>query len=318
MRGWCPVVWLVGLSPYYWGSIPPASTKAKKFKFLIPKFCKLKTEKYPLPSREKSSHKGQNGKVLIIGGNRYYHGAPILAALGAERSGVDLVYLMIPELHKGVARGYSLNFIVHPLKNDHLNTKDMRNVAKLMSEVDVICIGNGIGQKDKTREAILQIIEKSKIPVVLDADGLFPHVLGVRRNCELVLTPHEKEFTQMFNCKPSKEKVGEMAHKYRVHILLTGETDLIAVSSCKENREQGVENSEVIENKTGCPQMTVGGTGDALSGIVTGFMAQGLAPREAMISAAYYWGKCGEVLSQKKSCFTAQEMLEEFVMKEES
>ena len=257
--------------------------------------------KYVLPSRENSSHKGQNGKVLIIGGNRYYHGAPILAALGAERSGVDLVYLMIPELHKGVARGYSLNFIVHPLKNDHLNTKDMRNVAKLMSEVDVICIGNGIGQKDKTREAILQIIEKSKIPVVLDADGLFPHVLGVRRNCELVLTPHEKEFTQMFNCKPSKEKVGEMALKHKVYILLTGEVDVIASPDGK-----------VLENKTGVPQMTVGGTGDVLSGIVTGFIAQGLAPREAMVSAAYYWGKCGEILAQKRSCFTAQDMLDGF------
>lgn len=257
--------------------------------------------KYSLPVRKKDSHKGQNGRVLIIGGNRFYHGAPILAALGAERTGVDLIYLMVPELHKIPARTFSLNFIVHPLKNDHLNTKDLRNVAKLISEADAILIGNGIGQKDKTKEAILQIIEKSKVPVVLDADGLFPKVLEAKRKCELILTPHEKEFSRIFKCKTSKEKVGEMAQMHGVSILLTGEIDIISGSK-----------GDVLENRTGVPQMTAGGTGDALSGIIVGFIAQGLYPVDALISASHYWGKCGEKLAEKRVCFTAEEMLTVF------
>ena len=257
--------------------------------------------KFLLPVREDGTHKGQNGKVLVIGGNRYYHGAPILAALGVERAGVDLIYLMVPEVHKVPARMSSFNFIVHSLKNDHLNTKDLRNVSKLLREVDVVLVGNGIGQKEQTKAAVVHILEKARGPVVLDAEGLFPEVLEAKRSSELILMPHVKEFTRLFRCSASRNNVVKMARQYGVSMLLSGAVDLIVDSE-----------GTMVENKTGVSQMTVGGTGDVLSGIVAGFVARGLASREALISAAYYWGRCGEVLAKKRFSFTAQEMLEVF------
>ena len=80
--------------------------------------------------RQNDSHKGQNGKVLIIGGSSLFHGAPILCALGAENSGVDLIFPFIPSCHAEAAKSHSLNFILRTFEKDHLTSKDIKHILK--------------------------------------------------------------------------------------------------------------------------------------------------------------------------------------------
>ena len=107
------------------------------------------------------------------------------------------------------------------------------------------------------------------------------------------------EFQRIFGCKGNSENVAKMAKRNGVTILRKGPVDIIADS-----------NEQVHENETGTPHMSVGGTGDALAGIVSGFLAQGLTSFEACQSAAYFLGKCGEDLATSRHSFSASDMLQ--------
>ena len=96
-----------------------------------------------LPTRSKTSHKGDNGKVLVIGGNEIFHGAPIMAALCAEKSGVDLVYVVVPINQQNLARHFSLNLIVDTFSGKHLRPRDVEKIISWSKKADVMVIGNG-------------------------------------------------------------------------------------------------------------------------------------------------------------------------------
>jgi len=256
-----------------------------------------------LPSRKNNSHKGENGKVLMIGGNEVFHGAPILASLGAEKSGVDLIFLMLPKKHVLPATVTSQNIIVRTFVGDHFTEEDIGSIDFCPHEPNVLLIGNGLGKKQKTKQAVLKLLSEMKIPVVLDADALIPEILDIKMISSWIITPHDGEFERIFGLDATAKNVQKMAKKYSLMILKKGAVDFIAGPD-----------GNFTENKTGTPHMSVGGTGDALAGIVSGFLAQGLSPFEACESAAFLWGKCGEELAKKRFSFSAREMLERFPM----
>ncbi|MBI5422200.1 bifunctional ADP-dependent NAD(P)H-hydrate dehydratase/NAD(P)H-hydrate epimerase, partial [Candidatus Peregrinibacteria bacterium] len=137
--------------------------------------------------RDPNSHKGQNGKVMVIAGSELYYGAPILCALGAEASGADLIYPYLPEAQAEAAKTYSLNFLIHTFKMGHLTLKDVKPILELSQKMDVVVIGPGLGRESATAEAIKELLAKLEKPTVVDADALlFTNHLPKT----VVLTPH--------------------------------------------------------------------------------------------------------------------------------
>ncbi len=257
---------------------------------------------FPLPIRDPNSRKGQNGRVLVIGGNEHFVGAPILAARGAERSGTDLIYLSLPEKNEMFLQGTSFNFILYPLKGNNFREEDIERSLELSQKVNTVLIGNGIGKLNASKKALLEFLGKvQSAHVVIDADGLIPEILSVENKSDWILTPHAGEFKRVFNLEATEENIKSMAAKHKCTIIVTGPKDFIADK-----------NGNFYVNTTGTPQMTIGGTGDALAGIISGFVSQNMTPFQAVKSAAYWWGKCGEHLAAERFGFSTQEMLEAF------
>ena len=248
-----------------------------------------------MDNRKPDSHKGQNGRVMVIGGNPLYHGAPILCALGAEYSGADLVYPFIPLCHAQTARNYSLNFIIHTFHKDHLTMKDVKRLLEFSGKTDIVVMGPGLGKEPNTVKAIKTFLSESDKPVVLDADALLytnslPKIT--------VLTPHRGEFKELTGDNPTLKNVQKWAKNLNPTIICKGPEDIIA------------DKDKVFVNKTGNALMTVGGTGDVLSGFIAGLMAQGLKAIEACHIAAHTLGLAAERLAEKKASFRAQELAE--------
>jgi NAD(P)H-hydrate epimerase len=249
-----------------------------------------------LPPRRPDSRKGQNGKVLVVGGSYMYHGAPVLASLSALRSGVDLVYTAVPKILASPVRAISPNLIVVPLVDAKL-TRGAAN--KLLGQVpaglDSATIGMGLAIPD---EEALKILVKSLIAqdvrVSLDARALVKYILPVVEQKNIVLTPHAGEFKRMFGVMPPdaiKERttmVEKFARQHSVTILLKGSTDVIS------------DGKQTFVNPKNLASMTVGGTGDVLSGLVAGVLAKNRSPLQSALVAAYVNGLAGK-MAQKKN-----------------
>lgn len=254
-----------------------------------------------LPSRPSDSHKGQNGRVLILGGNEFFHGAPILAALGAEKSGIDLLFLCLPAKHAPLARQKSLNFIVHEFQKSHLSSPDIPHILSLAQHCDTVLIGNGLGTASESQTALLELLGQFTIPVILDAEALIPQILTVPHKNSWTLTPHEKEFERVFGIRANETTLKEFAQKQNVTILKKGKVDVMT-------NETGT----ILRNATGNEHMTVGGSGDALAGIIAGLQAQKILPLQSCQLATFLWGECGDRLFSMQETFTAEDMLHFF------
>jgi ADP-dependent NAD(P)H-hydrate dehydratase len=241
-----------------------------------------------IPPRMRTSHKRMNGTVCVIGGSRLYHGAPFLCASGAIRTGVDLVFIAVPAVLATAIRALSPDFIVVPLPDAKLTRG---NVAKLMAWVehsDAYAIGPGLGPQNP--EELAHCVNQLKgigKGMVLDADALRPRILESIKNTPTVVTPHSKEFERLFGVTLPEEAearetiVGGKAKEFGITVLLKGPTDIIS------------DGQRLGTNVTHSPAMTVGGTGDVLTGITAGLVAKGVPPFEAACSAAYFNGYAG-------------------------
>jgi hydroxyethylthiazole kinase-like uncharacterized protein yjeF len=252
--------------------------------------------------RDPESHKDQNGRVLVVGGNERYHGAPIMAALGAEKSGVDLVNLIVPANQQHLARSFSLNLIVETFSGKFLRTQDVSKIIEASKNSDVLVIGNGLGEKPQTLRAIRKILQQTSCDLVIDAAALsaFIEVSPLTEDRDVVLTPHSGEFESL---KPlaSSNNLPEFSKLHHCTIVLKGKEDQI----CNPEGKLHI-------NKTGHPVMTKGGTGDVLAGLIGGLMAQGISGFEAAKKACEDWGKVGEYVAEQKGLeVTMKEMIEE-------
>jgi NAD(P)H-hydrate epimerase len=260
-------------------------------------------------ARRADSHKGDNGRVLIIGGSEEYHGAPILSALGALNSGADLVHLAVPECNLDITKSYAPDFIVKKIPGRYLGSKGPWYPE---GKYDSIVIGPGLGSREETREAIIRIIKKIKAPFVLDADAISA-LAYAKLKVPGVITPHSKEFQVLAGKKLSKNNekkkniLLEESSKIGSVILLKGPVDIVVAPDGRWKL-----------NETGNEGMTGGGTGDVLAGVTGGLMAQGLDPFIAACCATFINGSAGdELLSWKGYCFTASDLAYEipFAMK---
>lgn len=270
------------------------------------------------PKHKESIHKGEIGRILVIGGSPKYYGAPILTGLAAEASGADLIHVYTCHKNLEVAKKYSLNFFLHsfPENPGYLSLHDVKKIQQL--EVDSIVIGNGMGDDFDAKKAMLAIINSDK-PIIIDGDALVPELLKIYNpeKHQWVLTPHHGEFKRVFGVNATPDRIEEMAKKYQLNLCVKGKVDyMIACNDFKINNlgllENGYEiNSDMIlyENNTGINKMRVGGTGDALAGIIASYIGQGFSALQAFVVATNLFGSAGEALASESYNFTARSLI---------
>ena len=239
--------------------------------------------RYPVP--DSLSRKGQNGRVLVIGGGPYI-GAPAMAALASLRTGADLATVITPESSAVQIGSFSPAYMVRSIPGAELTTGSTETVLSMAEKVDAVLIGPGLGRSPETVRAVGEIVRGCRKPMVVDADGI--SCLAEDTPVDLVgvlLTPHAKELERLL-------KGSDPASFCKDHgcvILAKGPDDMI------------YSNVDTRINRTGCVGMTVGGTGDVLAGICAGLLSKGMRPKDAAALGAYISGKAGELAFDEKS-----------------
>lgn len=268
-----------------------------------------------IPSRKINSRKGDNGVVLVIGGSYIYHGAPLLSSLAAIKAGADLVYTAVPKIIVDPIRSYSPNLIVIPLMDPKLTRGTVNKLlGSIPTNIDSVTIGMGSKIEDKIPLKILidKLLDRG-IRLSLDASALVADILPLLPNNNAVVTPHSGEFKRLFGLIPPLHLpdrisiVEKLADQNSVVILLKGYTDIIS---------NGVV-TYINPKKT--PSMTVGGTGDILSGLVATMLAKSTNPIEAASVAVYINGRSGKLAQEKYGChIVATDLIEmlPYIMKQ--
>ncbi len=219
-----------------------------------------------------TSRKGDNGIVLVVGGSRIYHGAPILASIAALRSGTDLVFTAVPKSNIIAVRAYSPDIIALPLPDDKLTSGLVnRLMAMLPKKPHVAAIGMGMSiAKPEALVSLIRQLRNAEIKLLLDASALIPEILREIAGTGTIVTPHAGEYERLFEKHPGTNEdvqtstVQTAAKEYGITIVLKGSVNIIS---------DGVsEHTAVIKRST--PAMTVGGMGDILSGLTVGLLTK--------------------------------------------
>lgn len=264
---------------------------------------------YPLPTAD--SHKGQNGRVIVVGGGPYT-GAPAIAGLAGMRIGADLVHLLVPERVFAPVASYWPDLIVHSYPGDHLDLDGdaVDQLDDLLADVDACVVGPGLGDAPDLHDHLATLFEKlsdhgTRVVVDADAIGFLGAHPEAAQGVDGVVTPHLGELRELVQGEVPDEVgecgeiVAETASRLGLAIVLKGPMDLIS------------DGKEVKVNRTGNPRMTVGGTGDALAGMVGGLLAKGCKPYEAARIGAFVNGYAGDLAFDDMALsYTATEMLD--------
>ena len=237
-----------------------------------------------LKRHKKSSHKGDNGRVLIVGGSIDYVGALILAGSAAFATGVDIVTIAAPSNVAWAINCFDPDFITKKFKGDYFKSSQSRDIIKLSKRFDAVLIGNGLGDR-KTTLSFANRIARIEKPKVIDADAL--KAIRLQDIKDSILTPHKKELEILF----SNSKISQNQIKKNIGsdvLLIKGRIDKI------------ISKDKIVYNKTGNEGMTVGGTGDVLAGLCAGFLAQGYPLLKAACYSAFINGYVGDLIYKEK------------------
>jgi NAD(P)H-hydrate epimerase len=278
-----------------------------------------------LKNRKFTSHKGNNGSILIVGGSEDYHGAPAISGMSALSAGADLVYIATPKSASLAIKDHSTDLIVKELDGNYLNLDNLDELLELANKVDTVLIGPGSGQNKETGKLFNVLVKKIKKPLVLDADALKLIDLSLIKNREdLIITPHLNEFKSFFNTiidgnedlhaldlvfenlhyEKLRERLAtfqKITRNIKGTIVLKGQYDLI------------FKGNKFRINKTGNPGMTVGGTGDSLAGVCASLLSQDLNSYDAGALSTYLNGASGDLAMEKYGYGFRASQLSEFL-----
>jgi hydroxyethylthiazole kinase-like uncharacterized protein yjeF len=274
-----------GQAADYCGEISYASLGVPDAIFQAVPLSALRVVKTPLPRRERCSHKGNYGHVLIVGGDLGYSGAARLAGEAALRVGAALVSIATRAEHAGLMNLNRPELMCHGIGN-------AGQLAVLLEKASVIVIGPGLGQSDWAKELFMVTIKTQK-PLIIDADGLNLLARSAFINPNWILTPHPGEASRLLSSSTAEIQQDRFASalaiqaKYDGIALLKGAGTLIA----SEN--------EVAVSTTGNPGMASGGMGDVLSGVIAALLAQGLSLKNAAQQGAYRHGEAADLAAEK-------------------
>jgi hydroxyethylthiazole kinase-like uncharacterized protein yjeF len=249
-----------------------------------------------VPSRMPDSHKGDFGRVLIVAGSMGRTGAAHLSALGALRSGAGLVTVATPRSCVPVVASMGPEYMTEPLEETAGGMIDFAAVDRVLElTADVIAVGPGLGQSPGTAAFVHALIERTGVPIVLDADALNaftgdPDRLVGREEVGVIITPHPGEMARLLNISIDalqKERLRyarEFARSHRVHVVLKGHRTIVAAPD-----------GRTFVNLTGNAGMATGGTGDLLTGMLAAWFAQLLDAEAACKLAVYLHGAAGDL-----------------------
>jgi len=271
-----------------------------------------------LPQRDGCAHKGDFGRVLIVGGSRGMVGAPALSGNAAFRGGAGLVTLAVPEAVQLTVAALCWCATSIPLECGHdgeLDTGALRQVARAAEACGVLAVGPGMGTGTVQQNIVRTVLGQTR-PVVLDADGLnnlaaisdWPEL----RKCPLVLTPHPGEFARLTDLDTAaiqarRESVAvEAVEKWRrddgppLVCLLKGAGTVVTDAR------------RMYVNDTGNPGMATGGSGDVLTGLIAALIGQGAEPFDAACLGARFHGQAGDIaaLELGEISMTASDILD--------
>jgi NAD(P)H-hydrate epimerase len=246
--------------------------------------------------RSDDSNKGDFGRVLVVAGSRGKTGAAHLSAMAALRSGAGLVTVATPASAAGIVASRGSEYMTIALDEDADGTVAASAVdAVLAAHADVLAIGPGLGQSAGAGEFVRTLVERTGVPLVLDADGLNAFVgradqLVGRDGIDIIITPHPGEMARLVGLSIDDvqanrlEVAREFAATHRVHVILKGHRTIVA----------GPDGSTFL-NLTGNPGMATGGTGDVLTGMVAAWFGQLLDAESAAQLAVYLHGLAGDL-----------------------
>lgn len=252
-----------------------------------------------LPPRKPDGHKGDFGKVLVVGGSVGYTGAPYLTASAAVRSGCGLVYLGVPESIWPVEAVKCASAMPFPLadRRGGLSHRALPEVLERLEGCGVLALGPGLGRRPSAGRLVLELLRQTEKPVVLDADGinaLVGHIdiLDSRRGRVTILTPHGGEFTRLGGV-PAGDTAGAARAFARDHgciLVLKGHRTVTA----------GPEGNALV-NTTGNSGLAKGGSGDVLTGLIASLLAQGASPVMAAAGGVWVHGRAGDLAAETRT-----------------
>jgi NAD(P)H-hydrate epimerase len=254
-----------------------------------------------LPRRQRDTHKGDFGRVLIVGGARCYPGAVQLAARAALRAGAGLVTVLVPDFLYGVMASGTPEWIVETTPSNPTGSIEgdaARSWRDRLREFDAVLMGPGMTAHADTALWVRQWLRDVQVPLVLDADAL--NVLAgqahwlERASGPVVVTPHPGEFARLFGVDQATLQADRAGHARRAAdqsgatVLLKGHHSVVAHPD-----------QPAWINLTGNPGMATAGAGDVLAGVVVALLGQGIAPFEAARAAAYLHGRAGDLAADR-------------------
>jgi len=250
------------------------------------------------PPRKKNSHKGDFGRVLIVAGSKGMTGAALLSSLAALRSGVGLLSLGTSKSSAQLITSKIPEVMTRPLPENSkgiLSAKAGGEIKKMLSNQTAFALGPGLSQDKGVQALIRNLVVSSKIPTILDADGLNAFVDNLQQlkkvKAPLILTPHPGEFKCLFKVKLSSSKTDrikqakKIAKQYGAIVVLKGADTVVASGR-----------GDIYINSTGNPGLAKGGSGDVLCGIMAAFLGRGLKPFEAAKWSVFVHGAIADRL----------------------
>lgn len=281
-------VWDIGIPPELVGETHcPVQTVGADFAAAV------------LPRRRVDGHKGDFGKLLVVGGAVGYTGAPYLAARGAERSGCGLVFLGVPRAIWPVEAARCVSTMAIPLADQDGMTSEcaLQEILERLEGCDVLALGPGLGRSDETAHLTARLLAETSRPVVLDADGingLSAHIdaLSARRGRVTILTPHDGEFARLApGALDGGDRVGAaraVAVEHGCVLVLKGHRTIIATPA-----------GNVLVNTTGNSGLAKGGSGDVLTGVIASLLAQGATAVQAAACGVWLHGRAGDLAAER-------------------
>ena len=241
--------------------------------------------------RERTAHKGDFGHVLVVGGSRGKPGAPAMAGIAALRAGAGLVTVASAPSAIGAINSHAAELMTEPL--EETETGAVASVSGVTQGKDVVAIGPGLGTHTKTVEVVRRLAANTTVPMVIDADGLNALVgaqLGGRIGPR-ILTPHPGEMARLNRSTTQAVQADRVrvarafATEHHVTLVLKGYRTLIAFPD-----------GRVWINPTGTPALATAGTGDILTGLIAGMIAQFPSERDRAVAlAVWLHGQSGQL-----------------------
>lgn len=249
------------------------------------------------PKRPQDSHKGTFGHILNISGSKAYTGAAILSSLSALKIGAGYVTLATVEDAANIIHSFSPDIPTIELKQTEsgtISSDNTNSVIGLSKNFDVISIGSGLGRNEETARFATEFIKENQKPIVIDADGLNSlSEIGIEKiGGNSVITPHPKELSRLIDVpveiilSDRKYYAVETAKSLETIVVLKGHNTVVT------------DGKSVYINESGCSALAKAGSGDILTGMITGLMSQNTNPLFATILGVYLHGLTGDIAAE--------------------